>query len=190
LVRKYRLPGDQTGVVVTNVEPNSAADKAGLRPGDMVTALGDSQVRDTPDFRNRLGMLRVGDVAKVTVLREGKPRQLEAVLAEPSLKAIEGEAVSSLLAGALFANSGKETRERGAQVATLRGGSEGWKAGLREGDIVLSVNKKRVIGVEEFAAEVSKSPNQLTLNVVRNGERVLVALRQSETRAPAGKSAR
>ena len=190
LAKKYRLSGDQPGVVVTKIEPHSSAEKAGFKVGDVVTAFGDYAVRDTPDFRNRLGMLRMGDAVKVTVVRDGKSRQLEAILAEPTLKAIEGDTISPLLAGALFANSNKETRERGAQVATLLSGSEGWKTGLREGDIVLSVNKKRVIGVEEFAAEVGRSPNQLALNVIRNGERIFVSVRRGDTKAPAGTGAR
>jgi Do/DeqQ family serine protease len=190
LARKFRLKGDQAGVVVTSVESNSAGEKAGVRLGDVVTAFGDAAIRDTADFRNRLGMLRVGDAAKISVIRDGKQRQLEAVLSEPTLKAIEGEALSPLLAGALFANSSKESGERGAQVATLRGGSEGWKAGLREGDIVLSVNRKRVIGVEEFAAEVGKSPNELVLNVIRGGERVLVSVRHAEPKTPSSKGPR
>jgi len=190
LKRKYRLTGDSAGVVVTNVEPNSAGEKAGVRLGDVVTVFGDAAVRDPADFRNRLGMLRVGDATKITVMRDGKSRQLEAVLAEPTLKAIEGEALSPLLAGALFANTGKDSGERGAQIATLRAGSEAWKAGMREGDIILSVNRKRVIGLEEFAAEVGKSPNELILNVVRGGERILVSLRRPESKTPAGKTAR
>jgi S1-C subfamily serine protease len=115
---------------------------------------------------------------------------LEAVLAEPTLKAIEGEALSPLLAGALFTNSGKESGERGAQVATLRAGSEGWKAGLREGDVVLSVNRKRVISVEDFAAEVGKSSNELVLNVMRGTERVLVSARRAEPKTPSAKGVR
>jgi S1-C subfamily serine protease len=61
---------------------------------------------------------------------------------------------------------------------------------MREGDIILSVNRKRVIGLEEFAAEVGKSPNELILNVVRGGERILVSLRRPESKTPAGKTAR
>jgi serine protease DegQ len=58
--------------VITKVDPESPAARAGLKPGDLVTKLGGAPMRDAYDLRNRLGLLRVGEVAAITVVRNGE----------------------------------------------------------------------------------------------------------------------
>src|SRR5438105_740224 len=80
LVQKYHLPTGQSGAVVTRIDTNSAAENAGLRLGDLVTELKGSPIRDAADLRNKLGFLRVGDVAEMTLLRNGKAVRVQATL--------------------------------------------------------------------------------------------------------------
>ena len=63
---KYRR-----GAVVTQIEADSAADRAGLRVGDIVTEVNDKPVNDAATLRNSIGLLRVGQAVKLKVLREG-----------------------------------------------------------------------------------------------------------------------
>jgi serine protease Do/serine protease DegQ len=84
LAREYRLPPNQPGAVVTHFEPSSAAQRAGLKLGDVITTLGGAAVRDAADLRNRIGMLRVGDTAEMTIVRGGKPLRIKAQLTLPS----------------------------------------------------------------------------------------------------------
>jgi serine protease DegQ len=62
----------QPRAVITRVDPESPAARAGLKPGDLVTELGGAPMRDAYDLRNRLGLLRVGEVAAITVVRNGE----------------------------------------------------------------------------------------------------------------------
>jgi serine protease Do/serine protease DegQ len=181
LAQKFHLTPGQPGVVVTKIEANSAAEHAGLKSGDVVTAFAETPVRDAPDLRNKLAMLRVGDVADLTVMRGGKPVRLKATLTEPAVKLLQGEQLSPLFEGALFTGTGMGVREKGAQVATVKSGSKAWSSGLREGDLITSVNRKRVIGADEFSTEVLKSPNRLVLDVVRNGQDFLLSIRSNES---------
>ena len=174
-------------MVVTRIDANSAAERAGLKPGDLVTAFADTPVRDAPDLRNKLGMLRVGDVAEMTVLREGQKLLVQATLMEPALKVLSGEQLAPVFEGAVFTNAGVFANapgaagESGVRVATVRGGSRAWSSGLREGDVIVSVNRKKIIGTEEFATEVGKSPSRLVLDIVRNGETIVLSIRSSES---------
>ncbi len=86
LVREKGLAADQTGAVITKVDPGSAAERARLRAGDVVTAIGVASVRTASDLRNKIGLLRVGDIAELQVLRNGRPVSLTAKLAEREAK--------------------------------------------------------------------------------------------------------
>ena len=59
------------GAVVLQVDPQSAAERAGLKPGDLVTELDGTPVRDAADLQLRLALLRIGEVAEFAVSRPG-----------------------------------------------------------------------------------------------------------------------
>jgi len=180
LAKKWHLPPGRSGVVITKVDPKSAAERAGIKPGDLVTAIGDTPVADVPDLRNRLALMRVGDVAELTVLRGVQSFRIRATLREPPWNALDGAQIAPLLEGALFTNAPEGTIEKGVQVATVLAGSSAWRSGLREGDVIVSVNHKRVIGTDQFTAEAGKTPNAMELDVIRDGEDLLLSIRLDE----------
>ncbi|WP_207455421.1 Do family serine endopeptidase [Azospirillum sp. SYSU D00513] len=67
---------DIEGAVIAKVEPGSPADRAGMRSGDVVVAVDGRPVRSGTDLRNRIGLMRVGTPAQLTVLRDGRERTL------------------------------------------------------------------------------------------------------------------
>jgi len=75
------------GAVVREVDPRSAAERAGLKPGDLVTELGGTPVRDAADLHVRLALLRIGEVAELAVSRRGDTLTLHAEMAERELGA-------------------------------------------------------------------------------------------------------
>ena len=77
-VQKVRPPG----AVVLQVDPQSAAERAGLKPGDLVTELDGTPVRDAADLQLRLALLRIGEVAEFAVSRPGGAVTVRAAMAE------------------------------------------------------------------------------------------------------------
>jgi len=82
LLRELKLSVPPPGAVVLKVDPRSAAERAGLRPGDLVTELGGTPVRDASDLQIRMALLRIGEVAEFAVSRHGGALTLRAAMAE------------------------------------------------------------------------------------------------------------
>jgi S1-C subfamily serine protease len=74
------LPARQTGALVAKVEPGSAAERASVKPNDVITAINKSPVRGAADLRNKVGLLRVGESAELTILRAGQQQTLRATI--------------------------------------------------------------------------------------------------------------
>jgi Do/DeqQ family serine protease len=71
------------GALVSQVLPGSPADRAGVRTGDVITAVNGQPVKSNTDLRNAIGLLRVGQQVEVGLVRDGKPLKLSVVLAAP-----------------------------------------------------------------------------------------------------------
>jgi len=80
LIRSLKLSASTTLPVIVKVDKGSPAEGAGLRVGDIVSELARMSVRDTLDLHNRIGLLSVGDVADLTVVRSGKPMVIHATI--------------------------------------------------------------------------------------------------------------
>ena len=87
----------QRGVVITQVVEDSAAEKAGLKSGDVVTAVDGRPVNRAADLRNKVGMAPVGEKVELSILRDGKKKDVTAVISESSRETAGGEAVSKFL---------------------------------------------------------------------------------------------
>ncbi|WP_434615492.1 Do family serine endopeptidase [Azospirillum sp. B2RO_4] len=75
LAESMSLKGDE-GALIAKIERGSPADSGGLRSGDVVIAVDGRPVRSATDFRNRIGLLRVGTPVQLTVMREGGQKSL------------------------------------------------------------------------------------------------------------------
>lgn len=165
------------GVVVAQVETGSPADKAGIQVGDVLVKVDGSEVESASQVRNEVGMLRIGDRVNIEVLRGGKSKLFTATVEEHVRKSIEGRLLNKKLAGA-------ELREvpadaglgivAGVEVVQARGHSG--TAGLRKGDIIISVNKKRVKTIRDVKAAIKKNPRALLLNIQRDGRGLFILI--------------
>jgi len=77
-ISKTKFGTQSIGLLVVKTEAGSAAERAGLKPGDIVTGLDGAPVRDAVQLRNRLALVFVGQVAELKVVRDGKPLVIRA----------------------------------------------------------------------------------------------------------------
>nr|BAL52855.1 protease Do subfamily [uncultured Gammaproteobacteria bacterium] len=162
--------GVTEGALVSGLTKGSAADKAGIQAGDVIVRFDNQPVKDSASLRNMVGLKRVGETATLEIIRDGKPMTVTVTIGKPqAAEASSGEV--PLLEGAKFANIPQDhplyKQVHGVIVTAVEVNSPAWQAGLREGDIVLSVNRQPVRNVDEFLKLAARSPNRLLLRIQR-----------------------
>jgi len=182
LAAAFGLSG-RSGAVLVTILPDSPAQRAGLRAGDVVTKVNGKAVRDAADLRNQIGLMRVGDGVQLEFVRDGKAMKASAQVGARGSK--EAQANSGIrnprLAGVSVAdldeNSPVYGQVNGVQVTQVTNGTAAWKAGLRDGDVILSVNRVEVPDVDSFVMLVGQTKGQLLLGVLRGNRTALLVIK-------------
>jgi serine protease Do/serine protease DegQ len=169
------------GAVVAQIERGSEAERAGLRPRDVVLAVNGHKVRTSSELRNRVGLIPIGEQIDLEVLRGGKTMQIRARVGE-LYKATEvtGETIPQL-AGARVANVERGMpmygHVEGVVVTAVEQGSAAFRNGIRPGDIVYGVNRVRVRSVQELIAAMRGVEGTVRLSLLRGEYRISLVIR-------------
>lgn len=179
LAQAFNIKSDR-GAVVTNIAADSAAAEAGLKIGDIVTAVDGHKLVNADSFRNSIGLLLVGQTINIEILRDGKSKVVKATVKEMPKSAQHGE-VHPKLSGATFGDIEQGSpyfgKLKGVVIYSVKRGSAADIAGLRTNDIITSVNKNLVASLEEFKPYAYSDGKQLLLNITRNGQAMFLILR-------------
>jgi serine protease DegQ len=186
IAKAMGIAASSQGAVVVQVEPGSAADKGGIKAGDVVTALAGRTVRGASDLRNRIGLTRVGEDVELTVLRNGAERRLRArverSLASPQTTALQTDkgTVIPRLRGAVVRDIAPgmpmHGKVQGIVVTEVEAGSPAAARGLRAGDVIVAVNRKPVRNVAEFQAALNEAGRVAALDVVRGDTSLFIII--------------
>jgi serine protease DegQ len=159
------------GAVVTRVLASSPAAAAGLREGDVITAVNGKPVNASNELANLEGLLPVGTQVMISVLREGAPVTLTATLKPTELRQITGDKLDAGLAGATLGDLPDKFRRQGLSGVLVNAVTQGSRAaanGLRTNDLIAAVNQVEVRDLTELETRIAKRRNtQLLLTVVR-----------------------
>jgi serine protease DegQ len=154
------------GAIVAQVVPQSAASKAGIKEGDVITALEGAPIRSSAQLRNAIGLKQPGAAIHLTLLRDGRERTLTATLeptAVPSTPAASPATPTPPLAGMTLGAIPKEDprygRIKGAYIASVQPGSLADAAGLQKGDVIVRAGRISISTPAELA-EVLQDPRE------------------------------
>ena len=192
-----KLKGQQTGALVGEVEPNAPAANAGIKTGDVITAVNGKKVNDPRELRLMIGSMAPGTKAQLEINREGQTKTFDVQLAEmPPSAANEDTETSTeepaqpekttVFGGVGITNITADIRTalnlpkevEGAVIANIDTESPAAKAGLREGDVIQEVNKQPVKSAKDLLAISKKlKPNdKILMRVYSQGRSGYVAL--------------
>jgi len=164
------IPVD-AGAIITQISPDSAAEKAGLRVEDVIIEVNQKKISDARELTNAIGLLSAGDEVAIGYVRDGKTLHTTAELGERVTTRVMGGDIHRGLNGAEF-QSTTASSLRGIEVPAVVEGSAAAQRGLREGDVILAVNRQRVQSIGELIAAASE--NQILFLTVQRGNRQLM----------------
>jgi len=174
------------GALVENVERGSAADKAGLKSGDVIRKVNGQPVIASGDLSGIVSVAKPGDRLTLDVWRDGKSMQVNAVLASASEKA-DGANRDSLASADSGAKLGLALRPLDAMEKRQSGipsglviedaGGAAQMAGVQPGDVLLAVNGKQVNSVAQVRDVVGKSSKSVALLIQRGDDRIFIPVR-------------
>ncbi len=176
LAQAFGLEESQ-GAVVTGIQPGSPAAKAGIEPGDIVTSINGRRIRNSMDVRNAVGMLQIGDEAKVEVVRKGESETFKAEIAAPKMVKEDGRKIHPKLAGTVLENTAPSEPVEGVRIEKIHTASYAFQAGLRPGDVLVMANRRPVRDLASLRDAAQGGGEQLLLNVQRGDGAFFLMLR-------------
>lgn len=162
---------DFQGALVAQVNPGSPAERAGLKAGDIITQINDTNITQATQVKTTVSLLRVGTTVKIAIQRDNKPMTLKAIVTDAKTHEQKLQSDNPFLYGLALRSFEQESPPHGnvigVQVVGASENSAGWRAGLRPGDIIISANKTPVTDVKSLQTIAQKKKQQLLVQVLR-----------------------
>lgn len=177
LAKSFGLDRSQ-GALITVVSPDSPADKAGIKTGDIVLKVDKKAIKNSTELPFIIGRYRPNDEAKLFVARQGKKLNLTVMIGSRDGDITQSSPASSAKkdsfewSGAEFKNIPEEIINRsnisfGVIVTSIERGAV-YEAGIREGDIIQSIQLKTINDLQQFEDVITELPVQGNIPVLVN----------------------
>lgn len=180
LAEALSVKGKQ-GALIAHVIPDSPAELAGVRPGDVVVALNDREIVSANELRNRLSLAGIETDVRLKLLRAGKPETLTIRVEDPREYRSRLARIHPALTGLelrpfedVLPNHGKV---KGLQIISLHDGAPAARFGLRPLDIITDVNQESVTSIEELSNVINKNSAAGLFRVVRGPSATFVVMK-------------
>lgn len=166
------LGNDTTrGALITRIQPESAAEDAGLRVGDIIIEINNKKVDGAARLRNRIGLLRSGDTIHIKYVRDDRTLSTTAELGSVASRFLSGKEIHLGLSGSVF-SIGSSTDNDGIVIDEVQEDSPAARRGLRAGDLITHVNRVRVRSLDDLRQTASL--NSILFLSIRRGNWALI----------------
>ncbi len=186
---------DTSGIIVSEVKKDGAAEKAGVRRGEIITAIDGGKVEDGNSLRNKIAGIAPGSNVKLTIIRDGKELEITAKLEELSSETSKSEKPAENsdqtkpsesgrlgldlqpLTPEIAKQLGAPGDAKGLVVTDVDPTGPGAEAGIDRGDMIIEVNRQAVSSFEEVQTALKKAGDKpILLLVYRKGQTVYVTV--------------
>ncbi len=168
------------GGLVNWIDRGGPAERAGLRAGDVIVRLGETEIRQSADLPGLISTLKPGSQVTLEVIRSGSSKQLTATVGKiedrtvaPMADSAPGVGRFAVVVRALSRNELRQLGVNGALLVEEVGGTAA-QAGISDGDIILAVNGTPVATPEQMQRIVQRATKSVTVLVQRDNSRIYI----------------
>lgn len=162
-----------SGAFVAEAVPDGAADKAGIKSGDVILTVNSSRIASISELAAMVSSMGQGKTVSLGIVRDGEQLQVEVVLGADDVE-LSAESVHPALQGATLAVSNKP---KGISITAIAEGSPAARVGLRKDDVIRGVNRQAVTSMSEFRSVIEESSGVIALNLQRGNSSLYLVLR-------------
>ncbi|MDO6764578.1 DegQ family serine endoprotease [Agarivorans sp. 1_MG-2023] len=160
----------QHGAFVNQVMQGSAADQAGIKPGDIIIAVDDKKVKSFAELRAKIGTMGAGKTIKIGAIRDGEDISFKVTLQQAEEQNINAKVMHPALEGASLSSTAKGADISGVVVSKIQRNSKAFANGFEEGDIIIGINKIRISSIADLRKLLETEPKVLAVNIQRGDE--------------------
>ncbi len=165
LAKAFNIDAQQ-GAFVSEVIPGSAAEKAGLKAGDVIVAMNGQKVASFAEMRAKIATAGAGKEIELTYLRDGKSENVKVTLQSDEQTKTSANTLIPGLEGAELSNY-DENGKKAVVVSKVAQNSPAARYGLKEGDLVVGVNRQPIENLSQLRKILNDKPSVVALNILR-----------------------
>ncbi len=168
------------GSIITRVQIDSPAEKAGIKVGDVVTKINNEAIDNTAAMRNKIGLLKVNSIISMQINRKGKIINAKVKILEKKMSKQPGIKINTRLQGMVFGEIKKNMPEygkvNGIKILKIKKNSKAYSVGIRTNDIILSINNIPVQKIEDLEIVSGKNDSEIVVHVQRGKRTAFILL--------------
>lgn len=159
-----------SGAFVNEVIEGGAADKAGVKAGDIITSVNGKPIKSFADLRVKIATLGADAKIKLGIFRDGEELTLDVTLQEPDeISGSDAGQLSAIFDGATLANHDGG----GVEVTDVASRSNAYRFGFRKGDVITTINRDQIKGLSDLKNKLSKAKDKVLALRIERGDNVL-----------------
>lgn len=168
----------QRGAFVSEIIPNSAAAKAGIKAGDVIVSFDDKPINSFAELRAKIATTGPKK-AKIGLLREGRTISLDVKLDNSEQTATTAQSLVPALQGASLVNGEIKGVKgvKGVKINSVNKDSPAAQIGLQKDDLIVGINRERIENMSQFRKIIDSKPPVIALNIARGDESIYLILR-------------
>lgn len=170
---------EQKGAFVSEVIPNSAAEKAKIQSGDIIISINKKKINSFSELRVKIGTSEIGKRILIGLLRNGKFIETCVILEDADNKKEKKQNNFISIIGANLSDKIIDGKKY-VQINNISQNSLASIIGLKENDLIIKVNEKKIENTEQLKKIIKEKPKTLAINILRNGQNIYLLFRDND----------